>query len=82
MARERDGVWVWVTPVPSLATQKGQGASRSWQCWQCEVKGNSPLSQRSTRQGFKEGNQIAAYNFALSMFWILRVCLIKGILCR
>lgn len=46
------------------------------------VKGNSPLFQRSTHQGFKEGNQIAAYNFALSMFWILRVCLIKGILCQ
>ena len=30
----------------------------------------SPLFQGSTRQGFKEGNQIAAYGFALSVFWI------------
>lgn len=41
----------------------------------------SPLFQCSTRQGFEEGNQIAAYDLALSMFQILRVCLIKGILC-
>ena len=46
------------------------------------VSQGSPLFQRPTCQGFKEGNQIAAYDFALSMFWILRVCLIKGILCR
>lgn len=46
------------------------------------ISRGSPLFQQSTCQGFKEGNQIAAYNFALSMFWILRVCLIKGILCQ
>lgn len=44
------------------------------------LEGDSPSFQRPTCQGFKEGNQIAAYDFALSMSWILRVCLIKGIL--
>lgn len=39
----RGGILAWVTPAPSSATQKGQGAGRTCQCQKRGVKGNGPL---------------------------------------
>lgn len=64
------------TPLPAPApAARGEGGSPF-------PRGAAPLFQPPTRQGLKEGNQTAAYDSASSMFRVLRVCLIKGILRR